>query len=75
MIMGYILCYTNVRTSQIHAWLQDQMAQDIRARFKEFNRKRPAGGTDEHESKPKRIQKVQIPQVRASNYSSVYTYM
>ena len=41
------------------------MAQEIRSRFKEMNRKRPARGTDEPQSKQKRIQKAQTPQVKA----------
>lgn len=55
-------------------YVQDQMAQEIRARYKELNRKRPGGGSDE-QSKRKKIQKIQTPQVRASNCPGVNIMM
>ena len=45
----------------IAMYLQDQMAQEIGSRFKEFNRKRPAERSSE--AKPK-VQKVIVPEVR-----------
>ena len=39
--------------------MQDQMSQEIRSRYKEMNRKRPA---DRTEAKPK-LQKTVVPEV------------